>query len=66
MHWQNRIAFSIIVGMVAGAFAFALTYQCFRDYQRRRTLPRGADESPPVERTGGQNMEELGRTAVLT
>lgn len=49
MHWQNRIAFSIIVGMVAGAFAFALTYQCFRDYQRRRTLPRGADESPPAE-----------------
>ncbi|KAK3950360.1 hypothetical protein QBC32DRAFT_217595, partial [Pseudoneurospora amorphoporcata] len=49
MHWQNRIAFSIIVGMVAGAFAFALTYQCFRDYQRRRTLQRGADESPPVE-----------------
>ncbi|EGZ77193.1 hypothetical protein NEUTE2DRAFT_123810 [Neurospora tetrasperma FGSC 2509] len=49
MHWQNRIAFSIIVGMVAGAFAFALTYQCFHDYQRRRTLPRGADESPPAE-----------------
>lgn len=49
MHWQTRIAFSIIVGVVAGAFAFALTYQCYRDHQRRRTMPRVADESPPAE-----------------
>ena len=51
MYWQNRIAFSIIVGMVTGAFAFALTYQCFRAYQRRRILQgqRGAGEPPVAE-----------------